>query len=72
MAQDLTRLLQGGQDVTAADDLRRAGVVVHVPSPRPASAEIAGHAVKDVLLPGEVSQAEALSRFAWLGQAASR
>ncbi|MFI2652608.1 toxin glutamine deamidase domain-containing protein [Micromonospora fulviviridis] len=90
LAQDLTTLLDGGQDVTAADivltsdsqgrdlgdtvadrvtaadDLRRADVVVHVPSPHPASAGLAGRATGDELLPGGLSQAEALSRFPWL------
>ncbi|MFI6231582.1 toxin glutamine deamidase domain-containing protein [Micromonospora echinospora] len=90
LAQDLSTLLDDGQDVTAADivltsdsqgrdlgdtvadgvtaadDLRRADVVVHVPSPRPASAGLAGRATGDELLPGGLSQAEALSRFPWL------
>ncbi|MFF3855673.1 toxin glutamine deamidase domain-containing protein [Micromonospora sp. NPDC002575] len=91
LAQDLSTLLDGGQDVTAADivltsdsqgrdlggavadrvtdtdDLRRADVVVAVPSPGPASAGLAGRATEEELLPGGLSQAEALRRFPWLG-----
>ncbi|TWJ27444.1 WD domain G-beta repeat uncharacterized protein [Micromonospora sagamiensis] len=90
--QSLTALLQGGQDVTAADiviardsrgrdlretrpdgvaaaeDLRRTDVVVHVPSPRPASAEIAGRAAEDVLLPSDMSPAEVSGWLPWLGE----
>ncbi|WP_416902607.1 toxin glutamine deamidase domain-containing protein [Micromonospora echinospora] len=50
-----------------AEDLRRADVAVHVPSPRPASREIAGRAAEDVLLPSDMSAAEVSGWLPWLG-----
>ncbi|RGC69143.1 hypothetical protein C5N14_10280 [Micromonospora sp. MW-13] len=70
-AEDLAGAIAGSSATSPATGTGVAGEAdatpAGVPSPRPASAEIAGRAAEDMLLPGDLSPAEVSDWFPWLG-----